>query len=361
MHLRSLTASNLRILQSVDLSFDADLIVFSGPNGSGKSSLLEAIHLLGTGRSFRARSVQDVISRDESSLVVRADLINSAGVPSTLAIEKSRRGAARFRLEGEPVKTASALARHLPLVFVSADSQRLLSDGADLRRRQLDWLMFHVEPTYQLVYGRYRRALSQRNAMLRAQVPAGTDERAAWSAEMAEAGQALHQLREQRLEIAQPILESALKDLCSLDVEFSYRPGWDIDNSLVELLDTTWDADRARGFSTLGPHRADLQFQVSGRPVQHVLSRGEGKVLVFAVLIAFAKVLASTVRVRPLMLIDELASELDGDNRERFLSALRELGMQTFITTVSQDLVNPVGWDRVCLCELSQGEVIQVL
>jgi DNA replication and repair protein RecF len=361
MHLRSLTAINLRVLRAVDLSIDADLIVFSGPNGSGKSSLLEAIHLLGTGRSFRARSVQDVIKRDEASLLVRANFSDFAGRENSLAIEKSRKGAARFRLGNEAVKSASVLARQLPLVFVSADSQRLLSDGADLRRKQLDWLMFHVEPSYQQVFGQYRRALAQRNAMLKASHKQSKDECAAWSREMANAGEHLHRLREQRLQIAQPMLELAFKELSGLDIEFVYKAGWSMEEPLHELLDSSWELDKARGFSGIGPHRADLQFKVDGRPAQHVVSRGEGKVLVFAIFIAFARVLSTSVQVRPLMLVDELASELDSMNRERFLTALRELGMQTFITTVSRSLVNPTGWERVCMYELSQGDARQVL
>ena len=361
MHLRSLSAKNLRVLRTVELLIDADLIVFAGPNGSGKSSLLEAIHLLGTGRSFRARSVQDVISRNEDSLLVRAQFTNTQGRESALAIEKPRKGAARFRLDSETVKTASALARHLPLVLVSADSQRLLSDGADLRRRQLDWLMFHVEPTYQDVFSRYRRALGQRNAMLRAKAVQNNNERIVWSKEMAEAGENLHRLRQQRFKIVQPILQSAFKSLSDLDIEFSYKPGWDADESLATLLNKGWDADCARGFAGVGPHRADLQFRVGGRPAQHVVSRGEGKVLVFAILIAFAHVLFSSAQLRPLMLVDELASELDDINRERFLAALRDLGMQTFITTASRALVNPAGWKQVGVYELSQGEVTQVL
>ena len=361
MHLSSLTARNLRILASVDLSIDADLVVFSGPNGSGKSSLLEAIHILGTGRSFRARSVQDVISRGQDTLLVRAEFSKPTGGRGALAIEKPRQGSARFRLDGEAVGTASELARQLPLVFVSADSQRLLSDGAEMRRRQLDWLMFHVEPNYQELFARYRRALGQRNALLRLNSAGNRDEQLAWAQEMAVAGEQLHALRHQRLLVAEPILQAALKDLGSIDLEFVYKAGWDTEKSLADVLHSSWDADRSRGYSGYGPHRADLQFMVGGRPTQHVVSRGEGKVLVFAVLVAFARVLASSVQVRPLMLVDELASELDGENRERFLTALRDLEMQTFITTVSQDLVNPSGWGRVCMCSLSQGEVVQVL
>jgi DNA replication and repair protein RecF len=253
------------------------------------------------------------------------------------------------------------LARQLPLVFISADSQRLLSDGAEMRRRQLDWLMFHVEPNYQQLFTRYRRALGQRNALLRVNGSSDRDEQLAWAQEMASAGEQLHALRQHRFSIAEPVLQAALKDLGSIDLEFVYKAGWDTRRSLAEVLQSGWDADRSRGYSGYGPHRADLQFMVDGRPAQHVVSRGEGKVLVFAVLVAFARVLASSVQVRPLMLVDELASELDCENRERFLAALRELQMQTFITTVSQDLVNPSGWERVCMCSLSQGEVVQVL
>jgi DNA replication and repair protein RecF len=122
-----------------------------------------------------------------------------------------------------------------------------------------------------------------------------------------------------------------------------------------------WGRDSTRGFTTLGPHRADLRVQVHGRPAQHVVSRGEGKILTAALLAGFAKAVAECVSRKPVLLVDELASELDAHNRRGFSQVLRGLGMQTFVTTVSEQLVDTAGWGRVAVYRLDRGKVAQVL
>jgi len=360
MELRSLGVQGLRVLANVELELDAGLIVITGPNGSGKTSILEAIHLLGTGRSFRARSVQDVVARDAQRLVVRGRLVDESGLDSRVGIEKPRRGDARMRLSGEDVRTASSLARHLPLVVITPESQRLLSDGAEVRRRLLDWLLFHVEPAYQACHARFRRALRQRNAALRRD-DTTTAQRAAWCAELAQAGEALHGLREQGLARSLGLLENALTDLSQLAVSLRFESGWDDAEPLEPLLLREWGADAARGFTRLGPHRCDLQIRVEGRPAQHVVSRGEGKVLAMAVMVGFARVLAAGGGRRPIVLVDELASELDGANRSRLSLALRDLGLQTFVTAVSERLIDAGGWAKVAGYRMQQGSASRML
>jgi len=360
MQLRRLTVRNLRTLADVCVDVDADLLVITGANGSGKTSFLEAIHLLGTGRSFRTRGVQDVVRRDADSLLVSGRFELESGQEKVIGIEKPRSGGARFRVDGRDVRTASELARELPLVVVTPDSQRLLTDGAESRRRLLDWLMFHVEPDYQAEHARYRRALRQRNAMLRTG-NVSRAERRVWCEEMACSALALDAMRRDRLSKALPLLEAALSRLSALPVSLEYRPGWSTELPLETLLLQSWDSDVARGYTVHGPHRADLVIKVHGRAAQHVVSRGEGKILVFAVLVGFAELLVQQLARRPLMLVDELASELDEKNRSRFAGVLRDLGLQTFVTAVSESLVSVGGWERVGRYVAEQGNVRSVL
>ncbi len=360
MQLLSLKVRNLRILAQASLDVSADLVVLTGANGSGKTSVLEAIHLLGTGRSFRTRPVVDVLSRGTNSLIVSGRFQSESGVSVTLGIEKERKGGGRYRVSGSDVRTASELARQLPLVVVTPDSQRLLSDGSEGRRRLLDWLLFHVEPGYQELHARYRRALRQRNAMLRGGVVPRVESEG-WSDELARSGEALAELRSRRLEAAQPRLEQALSELSALPISLDYRQGWTAGKSLSDVLTETWEADRSRGFTASGPHRADLAIRVHGRAAQHVVSRGEGKLLVFAVMAGFARVLRDELDRSPLVLVDELASELDADNRLRFSSMLKDLGLQTFVTAVSESLISTEGWGRVARFRLEQGKPLKVL
>ncbi len=360
MRLTSLRIKDLRVLQDVHLQLDADLIVFAGPNGSGKTSVLEAIHLLGTGRSFRARGIQDVIRRHQDRVLVQAETADGAGASSVVGVERSRSGAGRFRVAGKDVRSAAALARNLPLLLITPDSQRLLSDGAQGRRRLLDWLLFHVEPSYQATHARYRRVLKQRNAILRS---GGGDarEQAAWCSEVALAAEPLHRLRAAGLETCLPAIADDVARLSQLRVELRYEPGWDTSTDLCGLLLRDRLRDGARGFTGTGPHRADLQVYVDGRPAQHVASRGEAKLLVVSVLLGFAGVLSRRAGVRPLLLVDELGSELDAANRARFAAALRDLGLQTYVTAVSEDLVDSTGWDHTRLFRVERGEVTSMV
>ena len=168
-------------------------------------------------------------------------------------------------------------------------------------------------------------------------------------------------MRRERLDSALPLLETALAKLCSLPVTLDYLPGWDTERPLNEVLEQAWDSDVARGYSAHGPHRADLALKVHGRAAQHVVSRGEGKTLVFAVMVSFAQLLVEQLARRPLVLVDELASELDDRNRQRFSDTLRDLGLQTLVTAVSESLVSTGGWGRVVRFLVHQGGVRPVL
>ena len=166
MQLNRLKIEHFRILRSVDIRPARRLNLVFGHNGSGKTSLLEAVYLLGQGRSFRSRLARDLITRKEHALRVVADLMDTEGREKTLGVEKSV-SSHRYRYAGEEIRAASKLARIVPTLLVTPDSHRLLTDGGRLRRRLLDWALFHVEPSYNAILQKYRLALRQRNAQLR--------------------------------------------------------------------------------------------------------------------------------------------------------------------------------------------------
>ena len=358
MRLGQIEVRNLRVLAALDFAPGDGLNVFVGDNGSGKTSILEAIHLLGSGRSFRTHRLAELIARGQSWLRVRGDIRGEGGAVESVGVEKAAEGL-RIRVAGEEIRSASELARRLPLVVISPDSQRLLTDGAVLRRQLMDWALFHVEPTYLTVLQRYRRALRQRNAALReGAVPSAL---VPWNQEVAEAGEALHRQRDRFLEGILPVYAGTLEGLLSMAVEIRYQPGWDAARGLADALQEATATDRARGFTGIGPHRADLRFSTQGDPVHQVLSRGEGKLFVVGLVLAQGRFLKDLQGRQPIVLVDDLASELDADSRGRFFAQLRALGAQTFVTTVSRDLLETTDWEGLRVFHVERGKPLKMV
>lgn len=358
MLLRALNIERVRSLRKVEMTPAIGLNLISGPNGSGKSSFLEAIYLLGLGRSFRSRSVREVITRGERDLLVHGRVDDESGRCHSLGIEKTR-SRTRIRISGQNVSASSELARRLPLLLITPESQRLLTDGTRLRRRMLDWALFHVEPSYLNVWQRYRQTVRQRNAQLRR--GGSRDALRVWDAELETSGRAMHEMRVKYVEEATPGLDELVGRLLGHEVTFQYLPGWDTNLELPVAVDRSLESDRVRGHTGVGPHRADLKFLAAGTPAQNVLSRGEGKLFVAAVLLAQARYVMQRSGLVPVVLIDDLASELDTTNRASLMSALEAVRAQTFLTAVSGDVLDTQHWQGHKMFHVEQGTVREVV
>jgi len=358
MRLGQLEVRNVRIVGAVDFAPDEGLNIFVGANGSGKTSLLEAVHLLASGRSFRTHRLNELITRGESWLRARGEIHGDDGTGVPVGVEKSSEGL-RIRVAGEAVRSASELARRLPLVVITPESQRLLTDGAVLRRQLMDWALFHVEPGYLGALNRYRRALRQRNAALKERV--GATALAAWDQELAETGEVVHSQRDRYLSSVLPVYADTLGKLVPMEVDIRYQAGWDTELGLKRALEAGIAVDRARGFSGVGPHRADLRFRADGVPVHQSLSRGEGKLFVVGLVLAQVRFLSERQGRRPLVLVDDLASELDEDSRRRFFAELEALGAQSFITSVSRDLVESASRGALRVFHVERGKPLKMV
>ena len=359
MWVKRLTIERLRSLQEVRVNPSASLNLIVGCNGSGKTSFLEAIYLLGMGRSFRSRTVKDIVTRGESELMVFGEIVSDTGGIETLGVERGRYKNTINRVSGEDVRTASTLAKLLPTLLITPESQRLLTDGARLRRRMLDWALFHVQPIYNGLLQRYRQALRQRNAQLRGAV--ADSSLAAWTKELEDCAIQLHRIRDKYAEEVRKPLDLLIGQLLGREVEVRYQPGWNTEESLAEKLERSLESDIARGYTSYGPHRADIRFTVDGSPAQHVLSRGEAKLFVAAVLLAQTAYVVRHAESVPVVLVDDLPSELDVANRARLLEVLKASEAQIFLTTVSDDLLDTSSWNDQKVFHVEQGTVREMV
>jgi len=336
MGLSRLQISHVRNLTDVTLSDLPRLNQFVGANGSGKTSLIEAVYLLGRAKTLRSNQIRPVIQRGEQSLTVFG--INETG--SALGVERST-ATTRIRIDQQDVRSRSELVSRLPLLLITPESHRLFELGPKLRRQFLDWAMFHVEPAFHGVWQTYQKALKQRNALLRSL--AGDTQLQPWEDLMVESGEALSELRDVVVRQLDPMMGRVTAELLELDPpELRYLPGWDQKQSLGEALLQGRDRDRARGYTGVGPHRADLAIQLADQPARDVVSRGQQKLLIAALCLAQAGLFANKRGQRSMLLVDDLAAELDAERRKAFFSVLTRYPGQVFITgTVAMTDIDP--------------------
>lgn len=336
MRITRLTIRDLRNLQPLTLDPNAGLNLIVGRNGAGKTSLLEAIHLLAYGRSFRGRVRDGLIRTGAEALEVFATWSEGREGHRRVGLRHTGQVWAG-RLDGVPVAQLGELCAALAAISFEPGSHALVSGGGETRRRFLDWGLFHVEHVerdgFLPLWRRYMRALKQRNAALKQRAPANQLE--AWDVELASAGEPLDRRRQAYIEDLQPWLQAISLELVPAlgEAVMSYQPGWRRDQlSLADALLLARDRDQAAGFTSVGPHRADWRIVHAARPNQEALSRGQAKLTALACLLAQAEEFARHRGQWPIVLIDDLAAELDRDHQERLLERLRAGAAQVFIT-----------------------------
>ena len=336
MHLQRLHIFNFRNFVDQEVEFSPGFNYFSGDNGAGKTALLEAIHVLARGRSFRTHKISPVVRRDQSALVVTGEVSLDSARTVKLGTQRNSDGTTELRLGGEKIAKASALAQVLPI-------QTLLPDAADLvlgspggRRAFLDWGLFHVEHSFLKASTHYRRVLSQRNAWLKQQAPGP-------------ASTAQDPWFEQYREYALRISASRSAYVADLENEFQKLMGL-LNPDLAVRLAYDWgglvsaaEADKkvsesyARyvkfGATQRGPHRGDLLFTVDGNPAVDVVSRGQAKLIASAALLSQAKMLNNRMGQRLVFLIDDFGAELDEGRWQQLVSTLLTLNCQVIATS----------------------------
>lgn len=361
MRLTRLDIHRLRCLQDVQFCPAPGLNLITGANGAGKTSLIEAVHLLGYGRSFRGRVRDGLVRTGEPHLELYAEWIDGRGRTRKAGLRHS--GAAwEARLDGAPAPSLTELCAELAVVTFEPGSHELIAGGAEHRRRFLDWALFHVEPRFLPVWRRYARALKQRNALLKRNPgPAALDP---WDRELADSGETLTQLRALYLDRLDPILAATasefLPELGGAGLRF--LPGWRHEElPLADALLLSRERDLTSGHTAVGPHRADWRVDYVGLPGREALSRGQEKLTALACVLAQARSFAADKGEWPVVCLDDLASELDVTHQKQALEAVVASNAQVLLTgteppaALAGDLV-PQRWFHVERGALAQRD-----
>ena len=361
MFLKKLGIHGLRNLSHNEVYLSPTSNFFCGVNGSGKTSLLEAIHVLGRGRSFRSRTLEPIINEEEQACTVYG-VVQAERSSVSLGVTRSRAKEFEFKMNGQKVNSASLLADTMPLLVLSADTFRLLDAGPQYRRQYIDWGVFHVERAYRSLLQKFKRALKQRNSLLRCD-RIDMSSLSVWDIEFVELADQINQYRKQYLEKLIEKIQWVIGEITELDgFEFKYFPGWDAAKNLSDVLYADRQRDVQMKATTHGPQRADLRVRFNMRPANEVLSRGQTKIVVTAMQVAQGYLYHEMTGQQCLYLLDDLPSELDLSHRKRVGGLLFRLGAQTFVTgVIKEDLMSswPIEDENVSMFHVEHGHIIQ--
>ncbi len=337
--IRSIRLQNFRSYTDESFEFEPGVNIIVGPNGSGKTNLLEAILAVATGSSYRV-SDEDVIQFDKTW--ARLDAVDDDSSRTIKVVQENNRIFKSYIFDEKPYKLLTH--NHtLPVVLFEPNHLQLLHGQPDLRRTYLDNLLEQTVPEYKGLRKHYKRALSQRNALLKSHKKPSPEQFFIWNLRLSELGGAIARQRIQLVEEIQKVLpklynEIAGNKLTKTSISYvSKLPPDNYETVLLQALERSYEQDIVRGFTAYGPHRDDFVVKYNERPAADVASRGETRTALLALKIFELTLLEKLRGQKPLLLLDDVFSELDGKRRHSLASFLQT--HQTFITTTDADLV----------------------
>jgi DNA replication and repair protein RecF len=364
VQLLRLALSNFRNYEELEIAPEPGLNVFVGANAQGKSNLLEAIAMLGTGKSFRTSKDLDAVRYGTDSAVVSGEAgVRAGSVNLACVVTKEHAGTRKtYTLNGRSVRYSNFLGKLRVVTFVPSDL--LLAGGApSLRRAFLNVALSQEEPRYYRELARYRKALQQKNALLRAETAADPELLAIYDRELVEAGTHLMFARARFVsEIAQAAQAAQARFTHGaerLDVTYDSNVVFEtatpegIAAAFEARLHAVAESERARKAAVAGPHRDDLRLLLDGRSLAAYGSQGQRRTAVLALKIAEYAVLRERSLEPPLLLLDDVLSELDEERAGAFLAGIGDYE-QAFVTATHAPSRLP---DRARVCAVRAARI----
>lgn len=331
-----------------------------GNNGSGKTSILEAIYYLSFGRSFRSTTADRVINSHAHKLSLFANIVSDQSIQDAIGLERCLDGALKIRINGKDAFSITDSASLLPVQLIDSYCHQLLDAGPAVRRKFLDWGIFYNNSDFLRSWRQFERVLKQRNAVLREQ--SARRELHAWTNELIRYAAIIDEMRRDYISKLLSRLEAAIAELLEVShLKISYWPGWDKNFTYTSILERSIDKDLSLGYTQYGPQKADLKIIINGVPAKDILSRGQQKLFVCAMIIARGTLLQGSTKRRPVYLVDDLPSELDAISRSKLLTLLYKQEAQIFVTAVDGDsLGSSAVNDLMKVFHVEHGKVSEV-
>lgn len=363
MLLRSLTLQNFRNYRKETVGFHKRFNLITGENGQGKTNLLEAIYMLATTRPFSQLRLNEVIAFGEAQSRIKGEFETETGLNEVYI--SLTHDAKTVRLNGKVVYDVSKIAKRLSVVTFLPQDTIIVTGAPSERRRYLDANISRFEPAHVADLRQYQRAISQRNAIMQ-RSPSALDSIGVWDEKISEVGARIIKRRLKLLESLEPLLESIYHQVSQKEtkITFDYKPSvsieGDIEANLRQALADKLEHDKRMGHTTVGPHRDQPELALNSKSAATFASQGEVKTAAIALRSAEIELTKRILGRTPIVLLDDISSELDGRRKGYLYGLINKVSGQIFVTATSLKEALFSGEKRVFLIEAGRARILSM-
>ena len=338
VYLKKLWLQDFRNYSAEEITFEKGTNVIFGQNGQGKTNLLEAIYYMGSAVSFRGAPTEALIQQGLDTAIIRAEIQHEER-DLLVEAEISTQRQNSIAINKQKIRPIRNLVGLIPMTIFGPDDLTLVKEGPSNRRIYIDDLLIRTHPNHLKKRTDLESVLKQRNAFLKQQKGHVSNQNlqtlSVWSEQFATLSEQWGALRQETLMEIQDLAQEAYEKLVggTEKLEISYNPRW-LQEGLLSLLKEAEKDEVRRGTTLVGPHRDDIEIFLEGMPARTHASQGEQRTIALSLRVAGHHLLHKVHKTKPLLLLDDVFSELDNDRTERLLHLL--VADQTFITTAMQ-------------------------
>jgi DNA replication and repair protein RecF len=363
MKLIKLKLGSFRNLKNLELAPGQKFNVFYGNNGQGKTNLLESIYLLATMKSFKQAKNAELIAFGAEFALIKG-VVERDRVKREISVLLEKQGK-KAKIDAKLATRLTDFFGNLNVVVFTPEEISMVRGGPELRRRYLDRAVFTCDLDYLAAYHDYAKILKNRNALLKSNESFGIE---VWTEQLIEAALVVIARRQAYLAEIGQLLQQFYSEISGNDesVQIEYRLhgveeklfAEEPRRALATALKNHAAEEKRRGSTAIGPHRDDLYFGLNGRPTRHFASQGQQRCFVLALKMAEIEFIARCFDAPPVLLLDDMTSELDRERNFNLMEFLKKREMQVFITTTSLQNVALEGMENNKTFRISDGKII---
>lgn len=356
MKIESIQIENFRNFEVLNQILNPGFTIVAGQNAQGKTNLLESIYWISTTRLLRGQRDQEAIRA--GSPFCRVEITIEGGTELSGSLESGSRK--KFSINRSPLTRAADIIGRLPTVSISLQDLAIIRGDPSDRRVFLDLELSTLYPAYLNHFAHYKRALEQRNALLKASQERQVDTFAfeTWEEPMALHGEAMRLTRKKYLETLAPVATEYQAKLASRPEVLSFEYSQKDEGSLLESLRETRQQDQYRGFTQIGPHRDDLLIFLDGKEARLFGSQGQQRTTVISIKLATLSLGANHLGSTPVLLLDDMLSDLDPERRSRLCSVVAETAEQAILTCTEASAAGREIVDRAVVLTMDRGRIL---